>query len=207
MTDDIPRVAVPQPPVSDVEPFLLDVFNRSWSLFKREPTLLIVGGAVATLVAALSLTLLAGPLVIGFCTVVHRLLHGQSARIRDVFEFGPRAVGAVVAWLLVAVSAAIGLALALIPGLLVLVVCCFTWHEIGYRGLTAIEAIKGSFAICKAYLLHVLLLLVGLGVLNAVGCISLFASLISVPFSLVLLTVAYETLSGQTRGEQIALVD
>src|SRR5690349_15041211 len=107
---------------------MLDALRESWSLFKREPTLLIV----AALLAA------------------HRRLHGQSARIRDGVDGRASAVSALVAWLLIGVAAALGFALAVIPGLLLIAATCFAFHEIGYRKHTAIEAIKGSFALFKA---------------------------------------------------------
>lgn len=207
VTGDVDNpVSTPQHRIADVEPFLRDALRESWQLLKRDPTLFVVGGAIVSVLSAASLGVLLGPMAVGFIQTVHRRMHGQSARVRDVLDGMTSLVTSVVACCVIGIASLIGFALAVIPGLLVLAATCFVFHEVCYRRGTAVDAIKGSFAILKAHLLHVLLLLVAIGFLNAVTYVSWFALLVTIPFSLVLLTVAYEKLSGQTTGSQIVAV-
>jgi uncharacterized membrane protein len=187
----------------EVEPFLQAVLRDSWQAFKRDPVLFIGASWLAALLTVVSLGLLLGPLTVGFIQLVHRRLHGQSARIGDLFEGMSAFVSSVLASVVIGLGIALGLCLAVIPGLFVGVATCFAFHELSYRKSTAIDAIKGSFVIFKTHLLHVLLLLVAIATLNALGHLTVLGVLVTVPFSLVLTTVAYEKLTGQTTGSQI----
>jgi uncharacterized membrane protein len=192
--------------VGEVEPFLRDVASQTWHAFKRDPVIFIGGSWLAALVSCASLGLLLGPMTVGFISVVQRTLHGQSARVRDVFEglHGGALVSSVLAALMIVIASVLGLLLLVIPGLFVGAATCFAFHELAYRKLTAVDAIKASFGILKARLLHVLLLLAGIAALNAVGHVAVLGILLTVPFSMVSLTIAYEKLSGQTTGSQLA---
>lgn len=194
--------------VGDVEPFLRDVVSETWHAFKRNPVIFVGGSWLATLVSVASLGLLMGPMTVGFISVVQRTLHGQSARVRDVFEglHSGALVSSIFATIMIGLASVLGCLLFVIPGLFVLAATCFTFHELAYRKLTAVDAIKASFAILKARLLHVLLLLAGVAALNAVGHLAVIGILVTVPFSVVCLTVAYEKLSGQTTGSRLAPV-
>jgi uncharacterized membrane protein len=194
--------------VGEVEPFLRDVASETWHAFKRNPVIFVGGSWLAALVSCASIGLLSGPMMVGFILVVHRTLHGQSTRVRDVFEGLQTGalVGSVLAALMIAIASVLGFLLFVIPGLFVTAATCFVFHELAYRKLTAVEAIKASFGILKARLLHVLLLLAGIAALNALGHVAVLGILLTVPFSVVCLTVAYEKLSGQTTGSQLATV-
>jgi len=194
--------------VGEVEPFLRDVASETWQAFKRNPVIFIGGSWLAALVSCASLGLLLGPMTVGFISMVRRTLHGQSARVRDVFEglHSSALVSSVLAAVMIAIASVLGLLLFVIPGLFVSAATCFAFHELAYRKLTAVDAIKASFGILKTRLLHVLLLLAGLAALNALGHVAVLGILLTVPLSVVALTIAYEKLSGQTRGSQLATV-
>jgi uncharacterized membrane protein len=194
--------------VADVEPFLQEVARQSWVAFKRDPVLYIVGSCAAGLLSLLSFGILLGPMTTGFIRIVHRGLHGQSARIGDLMEGlrAPLLVSSLFASVLIAIGTALGLLLFMLPGVFVAVATSFAFHELSYRRVTAIEAIKGSFALLRDHLLHVLLLLIAVAIINVIGQLAILGSLIAVPFSVVAMTVAYEKLSGQTTGSQITTI-
>jgi uncharacterized membrane protein len=203
-TDD----SAPSHLVGEVEPFLRDVASETWHAFKRNPVIFIGGSWLAALVSCASLGLLLGPMAVGFISVVRRTLHGQSARVRDVFDglHNGALVSSALAAVMIAVATVLGCLLFVIPGLFVGAATCFAFHELAYRNQTAVDAIKASFAILKARLLHVLLLLAGITALNALGHVAALGILLTVPFSMVCLTIAYEKLTGQTTGSQLAPV-
>jgi uncharacterized membrane protein len=182
----------------EVERFLQDAFSESWRAFKADAALYVLGCLLAMLVSAVSLTILLGPMTVGFIKLVQRRRRGEQAHARDVLD-GLSTLGAPVrAWLLVVLAMALGGVLLVLPGLLVMVVTCFAFHELAYRQRYAVDAIRESCKLVIGNFLHVLLLLIAIGLLNAVSHIVPIAPLLTAPFSAVLVTVAYEKLSGQT---------
>jgi hypothetical protein len=195
----------------EVEPFVLRSVRESWDVFKTDPLLYIAGTVIATVVGALTLGILAGPMMVGFIQLVQRRRRGQPAELGQLREGLSLFASSLVALLIVAVAASIGLALLVIPGLLVLVATCFAFHEIAYRRLHAVDALRASFQIARRNPLHVLIVLVGVAALNALGGAVLFGTLLTAPYAIVWMTVAYEILTDQTpeRGateESAALV-
>jgi uncharacterized membrane protein len=160
--------------------------------------LYIAGSLVVAVVGVLSLLVLAGPLTVGFVQLVRRRRRGERARITDVFDGLSQFAPSFVAFVLIAIATVIGMLLFVVPGLLVLVASCFAFHEISYRKAHAGDAIRASFHVAKRNPLHVLIVLIGVAALNALGSAVLFGTLLSAPFALVWMTVAYELLSGQT---------
>lgn len=182
----------------DVESFVSRSTREAWQTFKADPLLYIAGSLVVAVVSVLSVLLLAGPLTVGFVKLVRRRRRGESARITDVFDGLSQFAPSFVAFVLIAIATVIGMLLFVVPGLLVLVVSCFAFHEIAYRKAHAGDAVRASFHVAKRNPLHVLIMLIGVAALNALGSAVLFGTLLSAPFALVWMTVAYELLSGQT---------
>lgn len=181
-----------------VESFVLQSTREAWQTFKTDPLLYIAGSLVVAVVGLLSALVLLGPLTVGFIGVVRRRRRGESARIADVFDGRSQFAASFVAFVLVAVATTIGMLLLVVPGLLVLIASCFAFHEIAYRKAHAADALRASFHMAKRNLLHVLIVLIGVAALNALGGAVLFGTLLSAPFALVWMTVAYELLTGQT---------
>ncbi len=185
-------------PAIEVESFVVQSARAAWQTFKTDPVLYIVSSLVVAVVAAVSLLILTGPMTVGFIEVVRRRRRGENARIADLFDGLSQFAGSFVAFVLIAVAASIGFLLFVVPGLLVLVATCFAFHEIGYRKAHAADALRASFRLARRNALHVLIVLIGVAALNALGGAVLFGTLLSAPFALVWMTVAYELLTGQT---------
>jgi uncharacterized membrane protein len=181
----------------EVEPFVQQSAREAWRTFKADPLLYIAGSLIVAVVGGVSLLILAGPLTVGFIDVVRRRRRGESVRIADVFGGMSQFASSFVAFVLVALATAIGCLLLVVPGLVVLIVSCFAFHEIAYRKAHAADGLRASFFIAKRNLLHVLVVLIGVAALNALGSAVLFGMLLTVPFALVWMTVAYELLTGQ----------
>jgi hypothetical protein len=189
-TVDVPQI--------EVERFAQEVVRESWEAFKADPLLYILATLVVTVLGMLSLTIMLAPLTVGFILIVQRRRRGQPAQLGSLFDGLSQFGSSFVAFLLVGIAAFIGFLLFVVPGLLVMFVCCFGFHELTYRKVGAIEALSGSFRIIKRSALHTLLLLVGMAVLNAVGSAVVFGTLLTAPFGLLMMSVAYEKLTGQT---------
>jgi hypothetical protein len=181
-----------------VEPFVLRSVRESWDVFKADPVLYIAGAVIAAVVSVLSIGILAGPMADGFIQLVRRRRRGELVQLGDLRQGLALFASSFIALLLVAVAASIGFLLLVIPGLLVLIVTCFALHEIAYRGLSAVDALRASFQLARHRSLHVLVVLVGVAALNALGGVVLFGTLLTAPYAIVWTTVAYEILTGQT---------
>ena len=180
-----------------VERFLQDVLEETWGLFKADPVLYVLVSVLVILLGAVTVGVLAGPLAVGAVSVVRARRAGRAAQVSDVFEGLSRFGRAFVVTLLVAIGVMLGGALLVIPGLLVLLFTSFAWHEIAYRDASVTDALAGSYRIVKGAFLRALLLLLAIGVLNAIGGAVMFGVLLSAPLSLILLTVGYERLTDQ----------
>jgi hypothetical protein len=187
-------------PVSSiaVESFVQQSAREAWQTFKSDPLLYIAGTLVVAAVSILSIGVLAGPLTVGFIDVVRRRRRGESARIADVFGGLSQFASSLLAFVVVLIASAIGFALLVIPGLIVMIASCFAFHEIAYRKAHAVDALRASYFIARRNLLHVLVVLVAVAALNALGGAVWFGTLLSAPFALVWMTVAYELLTGST---------
>ena len=192
-------------PAIEVERFAKEVVLESWEAFKNDPLLYILATLVVIALGIVSLTILLGPLSVGFIIVVQRRRRAQPAEVGTLFDGLSQFASAFVAYLLITAATLIGLMLAVVPGLLVLIAFSFTFHELAYRKSHAVEAMKASFGIVKRSALHVLLLLVGLAALNALGSAVVFGSLLTAPFGLLMMSVAYEKLTGQTPDRSLAI--
>jgi uncharacterized membrane protein len=196
-TADVPQI--------EVERFAREVVLESWEAFKTDPLLYILASLVVAVLGVVSLSVLLGPLTVGFILIVQRRRRGQPAQVSDLFDGLSQFVSAFIAFVLIVIAAFIGCLLLVVPGLLVLYVSCFAFHELTYRKTGAVEALQGSFRIIKRSALHALLLLVGVAALNALGSAVVFGTLLTAPFGLLMMSVAYEKLTGQTPGSAVAL--
>lgn len=174
--------------------FVMTVARESWALFKREALLFVLAAALLALVSVLSLGLLAGPVTIGFIEMVRRGRRGEPLAMSMLFDRFDTFVPSLVALVLIAISASIGMALLVVPGLLVLLFVTYTFHVIAYEASTGITAMQRSFDLVKGYFLHTLALLLAISVAHAIGGAVVFGVLITAPLSLIALTLGFERL-------------
>lgn len=109
-----------------------------------------------------------------------------------------RRFGAVVATsLLVAIATLIGLALCIIPGLIVIVLTQYAVYFVVDKGQSPIEAIKSSSALARGRVGDSIVLALLVYVLSAVGAILCYVGLIvTVPLSYLMLAHGYRQLIG-----------
>ena len=183
------------PPI-EVEPFLRQVFAESWELFKRDPALFILAGLVVILLGVVTAGILAGPLTVGFVLIVRARRRGETASVGGVFDGVRYFLTSLVVSLVILLGVLIGSALLFLPGLIVAFILMYAYQLIAYREAGIGESLKGSFSLVKEQLGPSLVLFLLLAILNAIGGAVVFGSLLTFPFTLVALTLAYEKLAG-----------
>jgi uncharacterized membrane protein len=169
---------------------------RSWETLLRYPVALIVGGILVMVIGAVSLGILAVPLLISYTRVLRRALAGEQVAIGDVFnDFGETIVPGVLTAIVIGLGTFLGMLLLVIPGLIFLVICSFAIQALAYRDASGpIEAIQQSYAIVKAHLGPVVAILVVNLVINAIASLVAIGAIISLPLTLLIGTAVYESL-------------
>lgn len=174
-----------------------DIFTRSWDVFKKDAVLYIVASLIVGVVGSLTVGILAGPLTIGFIRLTRDRLKGQEVGAGDVFGGMSMLIPSLIATILIAIAVTIGSLLLVLPGIAVAVLCAYTYHVMAYDDASVGDALKGSFELVKNNLLLVIILMVLVGILNMIGSVVVVGVLLTAPFSLVAMTVAFEHMRGQ----------
>ena len=181
--------------IEPVEKFATAVAEQTWGVFRKDPLMLVLASMVAGIVSVVTLGLLSPMVLVGLIDMVRKVQAGEPTKLADLFERFDALLPGLIALVVVALAAAIGFALLVVPGLLVLVFGAFPLHVIAFERSTSVDAIKGSIGLVKRNFLNVLVLLLGVSVLQAIGGAVVFGMLLSLPLSVVALTVAYQRLA------------
>jgi uncharacterized membrane protein len=181
-----------------VQNLVQDSLSEAWEAFKKDAVLYILAGLLATAVTIVSLGLLFAPLTVGQIAIVRKRRRNEVAGVGDVFSGFSSFGASFVAGILVFIGVMIGMFLLVLPGLVFAFFCAFTFHGIAYKNLGAIDAIKASFGLVKSQFMALFVLMLIAIALNFVGGLVWVGGLLTGPFTMVMLTIAYEKLAGET---------
>jgi len=182
---------------ANVEGFVQSVLTESFEAFKNDLVLYILSGLILVFVSGFSLFVLLGPLMVGFVQLVRRRRRAQPAEMAQIFEGLQRFGTSFLLMLVIGIAMVIGSMLFFLPALAVGLVVMFAFQAVIYKDAGVIEALKTSFELVKTNFIAALVLFVVLLVLNSVAGAVLIGMVITLPFSLVATTIAYEKLTGQ----------
>jgi uncharacterized membrane protein len=184
-----------------LESFLGSVLRDSWDLFEKNALVLVLAALLATMVTIVSLGILAGPLYVGLIEVVRRAQRGEPVQVGDVFSRFDSFVSSTLALILIGIAVCIGSLLLLAPGLLAALFSGFTLHAIAFERATAADAIKRSFHVVKGHFLQSIALFVLISLAHSVGGAVVLGLLVTIPLSIVVLTLAYQRMAPAARAE------
>lgn len=170
--------------------------SEGWALFKDDVVLYVVASLLVFVISALSLGLCAGPMVVGFIKLVSKRMRGEAGTATDVFDGFSEFGASLIAMILIGVGVIIGSMLLVLPGVIFAFITAFTFHAIALDGEGATAAIGKSYALIKENPAPSFALLLIVAVLNAIGGSVIFGSLLATPFSLIVMTFAYQRLRG-----------
>jgi hypothetical protein len=177
------------------------ILKNGWELFIRDIGPLIIGTLIATVLSVLSLFILAGPLFGGlYLMTVRRIREGRPAEFGDVFACFDRFGTLFLAWWGAGLLILLGLALLVVPGLLLMTIWVYLLPLVVDKGLGVGEAMSRSKEmVMKGGLgIHFAALLV-VGILTAVA-VSItggVANLLTVPFSVAFVIAMYFVALGE----------
>jgi uncharacterized membrane protein len=184
----------------NLESFVQRCFEEAWELFKKDVILYLLSGLIVIVIGGVTLGVLMGPLLVGFIQIVRRRQKGEMPTAGEVFAGMQSFLPAFLAALLIGVCVFLGSMLFILPGLAVAYVAMFTFHFIAFKNAPVGSAIAGSFGLIQEQFAATLVLFVLVGILNGLGGAIMFGALLTFPFGLLVLTVAFEKLTGHTDG-------
>lgn len=177
------------------EDVVQDTLMEAWDLFKNDFVLYVLAGLLTIVVTIVSLGLLSGPMTVGFIKLVEKRRRGEEASATDVFDGFSQFGDSLIASILIGIGVFIGIFLFVLPGLLFGLVMAFTFPAIAIDNETATGGMAKSFFIIRENLALSAVFLVIVLVLSGIGSAVVFGTLLTMPFSLILITLAYHRLS------------
>ncbi len=177
--------------------------RESWALFKDDVVLYVVATLLMFVISAVSLGVCAGPMIVGFIKLVSKRMRGEEGTATDVFDGFSEFGASLIAMILIGVGVIVGSMLLVLPGVIFAFITAFTFHAIAIDGAGATAAIGQSYTIIKENLAPSFVLLLIVAVLNAIGGSIIFGSLLATPFSLIVMTFAYQRLRGTPQTDSM----
>ena len=181
------------------EDVVQETLAEAWSLFTNDFVLYVVAGLLMIVVSIVTLGVLSGPMTVGFVQLVERRRRGETCSPTDVFDGFQRFGASLIASFLVGLGIFVGVLLFVIPGILFGCAMAFTFQAIAINDESATGAMARSFEVIKQNPGISIVLLIIVLVLSGLGGAVLFGTLLTLPFSLILMTLAYDRLDPHTR--------
>lgn len=169
--------------------------TEAWALFSSDFVLYLIAGLLLLVGSIVSLGLLSGPLLVGFIELVEKRRRGEEGSATDISSGFSKFGASLIASLLIGIGVFIGSLLFVLPGLLFGLAMAFTFNAIASDDESATGAMAKSFSIIKENLALSAVFLVIVLVLSGIGGAVVFGTLLTMPFSLVLMTLVYARLA------------
>ena len=178
------------------EDIIQDTLSDAWTLFSQDFVLYVLAGLLMIVVSVVTLGLLSGPMAVGFIKLVEKRRRNEDGSPTDIFDGFSQFGASLIASILIGLGVFIGALLFVLPGILFGLATAFTFHAIAIDNESATGGISRSFSIIKENLALSAVFLVIVLVLSGIGGAVVFGTLLTMPFALILLTLAYHRLQG-----------
>jgi len=182
-------------------PNLSAIVSDSFADYKASFATHFVATALTALLGSVLLGLLIGPMHVGYMKMMEKQRNGQPIEFGDVFkgfdEFGP----ALVVFIIGSVIIMIGLALCVIPGLLVAPILPVALYLVAKGQKDGVQAIKDAWRLVNA---HLLICAITMIVLTIVASLGLILCGVGFFVTLPLLNIGSYHLSRQLAGDDTA---
>jgi uncharacterized membrane protein len=171
---------------------MAELFKRTWALFQSKPVEHLVAGLIVLALSIVSLGVLLGPLSVGQIRMIEKQQRGEDPRIEDVFAGFSSFAPAFLTTLFFFVVMTVGLMVLLLPGLFVAVAWGFALWFVALEGASASEALGASWQLLKDHTGSVLVVLIVMGVINAIASSVVLATLLTAPLTMIFCTLAFQ---------------
>ncbi len=179
-----------------VENQINDTIKKGFNLFKEQYVVLIIGTLIALVGMVLIITI--PPLVFGIYYMCTQIVKGEKVEISDVFKGFNYFFTSWGLFIVGFLAVAAGLALLVIPGLILMVLFQYAIALAILENQGAISSLKRSYAIGKENFSFSLVLLILLSVISAVGSFTRIGVLVTIPFTSLCICIATHKLTTKT---------
>jgi uncharacterized membrane protein len=170
-----------------------DYIRGGWELFKANPGLFLGIGLVGVLINSVGSIVTSGPIQVGWAHCALKQRRTGKFEFADMFEGFQNFLPAFLAGLLVMVFTCIGIALCIIPGIIVAALYCLTWFFIADKKMDYWPAMETSRKIVWDNFGGFFWLLFLLFLLNILGAICCYVGIfVTMPVSFCAMALAYE---------------
>jgi uncharacterized membrane protein len=182
---------------ASLESFVKTVARESWDLFRRDALTYVLAAALVSVVSVLTLGLAAGALFVGFVGLVRRGARGEAVHVSELFQGLEHFWSSLAATVLIVIAVGVGMAMLVVPGLLVVLFTAFAFHVIAYEKLGAVDAIRRSAAIVRTSFLETLVLVILFSIMQSLGGSIVLGVLLTAPLGMIGLTLGFQQLSAR----------
>lgn len=171
--------------------------GEGWTLVQSEIMMFVLITILFLVVSGAVPLILQGPMLIGMHIVCWRKLMGGRVDLNDLFKGFNYFVPSLAAVVLIAIFAAIGFLLCIIPGLVVLAMYKFTYLFIADKKMDFWAAMQASHSIVKQDYFGFTMFVVAMLLLNVLGVLCCVVGLlVTVPVTYAAITAAYRDVVG-----------
>ena len=176
------------------EDIIKTTLSEAWSLFTNDFVLYVLAGLLLLVVSGVSLGLLSGTMSVGFVMLVEKRRRGEDANAMDIFDGFSQFGASLIATLLISIGIAIGLFIFVLPGLIFGLAMLFTYPAIAIDNESATGGMAKSFSIITENFVLCFMFLLIVSVLSGLGGAVVFGIVVTLPFNIILITLAYDRL-------------
>ena len=186
----------------EIEALLKD----SWEIFQKNMVAYIVGALITIFGSIIIIT--SAPLAYGLTYMAAKGARGETVEIADVFAgFKPdKFVQSWILFLIIMIPIFIGFLLLVIPGMIIgivfSVIFLYALPLMVIKDAGAVDALKESLEIAKANLQDTIILVVIVMILNAIGSAIWIGTILTMPFSMILLILALPMVTNATSAKE-----
>ena len=186
----------------EIEALLKD----SWEIFQKNMVAYIVGALITIFGSIIIIT--SAPLAYGLTYMAAKGARGETVEIADVFAgFKPdKFVQSWILFLIIMIPIFIGFLLLVIPGMIIgivfSVIFLYALPLMVIKDAGAVDALKESLEIAKANLQDTIILVVIVMILNAIGSAIWIGTILTMPFSMILLILALPMVTSATSAKE-----
>jgi hypothetical protein len=182
--------------LNQLDRVLTKILEESWEVLWKDAFLYVLAALVYVALVACSLGIFSGIATVGFCILIQRRRLGQEVGVLTILSGFGFALSSTLAMLIMFVGITIGTLLLVLPGLFLMAAWSFTFYAMAAEDLGPGAALGRSYGIFREHALLVIVLLIVLAIVNTVGGAVFVGQLLTIPYSMIAMAIAFEKLAG-----------
>ncbi len=185
-----------------IEDMIKDIFKKAYDIFANHFVALIIGTLIAIIGMIFVITI--PPLIFGLYIMCVELVKGNKVEWNTVFQGFNYFFVSWGIFILAILAVAVGLALLVIPGILLMILLQYVIAVELLEKKGVIASLKRSYQIGKDNFTFSIVFFILMAVLNSLGSLTKIGILITLPFTLICTVIATQKISGKAPAKKKA---